>query len=108
MMPDLHINGHEGVLIVLAWVLLYAVLAYREMRWSRKLLLVACICPALVLALEGTTELLTNDETYMIGDIIDLPRLSSRQWSYANYHTSIALIGNIVSIWERLIATAAL
>jgi hypothetical protein len=95
-------SAHEVILVLLASGILYIVLALRERRWVGNALLVLCLVPALFLAVEGATEILTADETYMIREITDFNKLSARQWNLENYHTSIALIGSIVNAVNRL------
>lgn len=97
-MTGFEISGHEIILILLAGAVLYAVLALRERRPIRNTLLVLCLAPALFVAVEGGTELLTYDESYMIREVINLERVTLRQWGYGNYRTSIAFTGNMVSI----------
>lgn len=96
---------HEAILVLLAAGFIYAALSLRERHSARNAFLVLCVLPVLFLAVEGVTELLTNDETYMIPDITDLKKLSFRQWSYGNYHTSIALIGNVVTLLRTFLGT---
>src|SRR3954469_7829490 len=88
-------NVLDIVLVLVAALILY--LAAPGKNLVRSALLVLAVAPALFLAVEGATEMLTCDETYMIREITDLPNLSARQWNLQNYRTSMALTGNIVS-----------
>ena len=97
-MTPLELNACEFTIIFLAVALVYLVLAVRDRRWVRNALLVLCIVPALFLAVEGGTEVLTWDETYMVRETTNLRNVSSRQWNFANYRTSMAVTGNIVSL----------
>jgi hypothetical protein len=97
-MIALEVSGHEIVLILLAGAMLYAALAMRERRPIRNSLLVLSLVPALFVAVEGGTELLTYDETYMVREVANLEKVTSRQWNFDNYRTSLAITGNIVSL----------
>ena len=90
-MTPLELNACEFTIIFLAVALVYLVLAVRDRRWVRNALLVLCIVPALFLAVEGGTEVLTWDETYMVRETTNLRNVSSRQWNFANYRTSMAV-----------------
>lgn len=104
-MTELEINFHEVLLILLASGLLYAVLSSGKRPLASNLFLVLCIVPALFLAVEGVTEMLTADETYMIRDVTGFNQLESRQWNSGSYHTSIAVTGNVVNVVRTLLAT---
>ena len=96
-MTPLEISGHEIVLILAASVMLYVALAMCERRPIRNGLLVLCLAPALFVAVEGGPELMTYDEVYMLKEVTNFKNVTSRQWDFGNYHTSIALTGNIVN-----------
>jgi hypothetical protein len=90
-------NIYEIALILLAAAILYGVLALRDNRPARNVVLVLCIVPALFLALEGATETLTCDEMYMVREITDFSASSFHSWNLGNFHSSIAATGNIVN-----------
>lgn len=104
-MTELEINFREVLLILLASGLLYAVLSWGKRPLARNLFLVLCIVPALFLALEGATEMLTADELYMIRDVTGFNQLESYQWNLGSHHTSIAVTGNIVNVVRTLLVT---
>jgi len=91
------VNALEAILILLAAGILYGVLTSCQRQWGLNLLLVLCLLPPLLIAVEGTTEVITCDETYMVPEVADLPKSTFRQWQLGSFHTSMALIGSVVS-----------
>jgi hypothetical protein len=104
-MTELEINFNEVLLILLASGLLYAVLSSGKRPLARNLFLVLCIVPALFLAVEGATEILTADELYMIRDVTGFSQLQSHQWALGSHHTSTAVTGNVVNVVRTLLDT---
>lgn len=91
---------HEAILILLASGLLAGVLSLRDKRWFRNVLLTLSIAPALFLAVEGATEVVTCDEIYMISEVTNIKDSGGRPWEY--FHTSIAITGNIINALRTL------
>lgn len=103
-MTPLELNAYELVLLLLAAGLIYAVTIACDRHWFRNAILVLCIVPALFLALEGGTELLTYDETYMVREVANLRNVTARQWEYHNYRTSLTITGNIITLLRPVLA----
>src|SRR5260370_8408593 len=97
-MTALEINVYELVIILLAVGLVYLILTARERRWARNALLALRIVPALYLAVEGGTELLTYDETYMFREVTSLKSVLPWEWALYNYRTTTAITVNIFGL----------
>ncbi|HBB25810.1 MAG TPA: hypothetical protein DCZ59_06040 [Bacteroidetes bacterium] len=90
-------NGNELVVLLMATAML-AALAYRITgSIGRTLVSTLVLVPMLFLALEGATQFLTCDETYMVLELEDVRSSNFRQWNMGGYRTSILLTGTIFS-----------
>lgn len=90
-------NGNELVVLVLACAALFGI-AYRTFGNVRTALVSALVlAPMLFLAIEGATQFLTCDETYMVLELEDTRVYNYRQWNMGGYRTSILLTGTLTS-----------
>jgi hypothetical protein len=101
-------NGNELFVLVLATAML-AALAYRTTGTiGRTVVSTLMLVPMLFLAIEGATQFLTCDETYMVLELEDVRSSNFRQWNMGGYRTSILLTGTIFSALKGIILGSAL
>lgn len=100
-------NGNELFVLVLATAML-AALAYRTTGTiGRTVVSTLMLVPMLFLAIEGATQFLTCDETYMVLELEDVRSSNFRQWNMGGYRTSILLTGTIFSALKGIILGSA-
>ena len=97
------VNTNEIIIMVIAFGALLA-LARRLTRDPKILLLLSLSAvPALFLAVEGATQFLTVDETYMILELEDTRVFNYRQWNMGGYRTSILVTGTLTNLLDDVV-----
>lgn len=96
-------NGNEIGILILATAALAAV-AYRITGNLRQTLVSAVVLvPMLWMAIEGATQFLTCDETYMVLELEDTRVFNYRQWNMGGYRTSILFTGTLTSALKGIV-----
>jgi hypothetical protein len=100
-------NVDREISLAVSACLLMATYHYVTMRNIRASLLTSLLLlPATYLAIEGTTQFLTCDETYMIRELENTRIFNYRQWNMDGYRTSILITGTLTGILKKLILSS--
>lgn len=96
-------NGIEMIIMGMAYAMLVG-FAYRAVNnGTRALLYALALVPVLALAIEGVTQFLTCDETYMILELENVRSTRYRQWTMGGYRTSILVTGSLVQMLQDVL-----
>ena len=97
------INTAEIIIIVIAMAALVGVARRIAGTTIQAVLMTLALAPALFLAVEGATQFLTCDETYIILELEDVKNARYMQWNMNAFRTSVLVTGSLVKIFDGIV-----